>query len=451
MPIEILMPALSPTMEKGNLAKWLKKEGDTVKSGDVLAEIETDKATMEVESIDEGVLAKILVPEGSQDVPVNQLIAILAGEGEDVATAAAGKGAAAPAPAAAPAAAPATSPAPAAAPAPATAASAPASNGQGGRVFASPLARRIAKDKGIDLGSLSGSGPHGRIVARDLEGAQPGAKPAAAPAPAAAAAAPAPAAPAPKATAALTGPTADQVKAMFEAGTYEEVQLDGMRKTIARRLVESEQLTPHFYLTVDCDLDDLMALREQVNANASKDKDGKPSYRVSVNDFIIKALALALQKVPAANAVWAEDRILRMKHSDVGVAVAIDGGLYAPIVKKAEQKTLSTISNEMRDLAARARTKKLKPEEYSGGSTSVSNLGMMGMRNFTAIINAPQSSILAVGASEQRAVVKGGEVKVVTQMTVTMTCDHRVMDGALGAELLSAFKGFIEKPMAMLV
>ncbi|UDQ88282.1 2-oxo acid dehydrogenase subunit E2, partial [Xanthobacter autotrophicus] len=251
--------------------------------------------------------------------------------------------------------------------------------------------------------------------------------------------------------AALTGPTADQVKAMFEAGTYEEVQLDGMRKTIARRLVESEQLTPHFYLTVDCDLDDLMALREQVNANASKDKDGKPSYRVSVNDFIIKALALALQKVPAANAVWAEDRILRMKHSDVGVAVAIDGGLYAPIVKKAEQKTLSTISNEMRDLAARARTKKLKPEEYSGGSTSVSNLGMMGMRNFTAIINAPQSSILAVGASEQRAVVKGGEVKVVTQMTVTMTCDHRVMDGALGAELLSAFKGFIEKPMAMLV
>ncbi|MCL8385187.1 pyruvate dehydrogenase complex dihydrolipoamide acetyltransferase [Xanthobacter aminoxidans] len=449
MPIEILMPALSPTMEKGNLAKWLKKEGDTVKSGDVLAEIETDKATMEVESIDEGVLAKILVPEGSQDVPVNQLIAILAGEGEDVATAAAGKGAAAPAPA--PAATPAASPAPAAAPAPApaAAASAPASNGQGGRVFASPLARRIAKDKGIDLGSLSGSGPHGRIVARDLEAAQPGAKPAAAPAPAAAA--PAAAAPAPKATAALSGPTADQVKAMFEAGTYEEVQLDGMRKTIARRLVESEQLTPHFYLTVDCDLDDLMALREQVNANASKDKDGKPSYRVSVNDFIIKALALALQKVPAANAVWAEDRILRMKHSDVGVAVAIDGGLYAPIVKKAEQKTLSTISNEMRDLAARARTKKLKPEEYSGGSTSVSNLGMMGMRNFTAIINAPQSSILAVGASEQRAVVKGGEVKVVTQMTVTMTCDHRVMDGALGAELLSAFKGFIEKPMAMLV
>ncbi|MFG1344541.1 pyruvate dehydrogenase complex dihydrolipoamide acetyltransferase [Xanthobacter autotrophicus DSM 431] len=450
MPIEILMPALSPTMEKGNLAKWLKKEGDTVKSGDVLAEIETDKATMEVEAIDEGVLAKILVPEGSQDVPVNQLIAVLAGEGEDVAAAAAGAGkggapalAAAPAPAAAPAAT--TAPA-AAAPA---AAPAPVANGQGGRVFASPLARRLAKDKGVDLGAVAGSGPHGRIVARDIEGAQPGLKAApaaAAPAPAAVPAA----APAPKAAVA-TAPGAEQVKALFEPGSYEEIQLDGMRKTIARRLVESEQVTPTFFLTVDCDLDDLMALREQVNANAARDKDGKPAYRVSVNDFIIKAMALALQKVPAANAVWAEDRVLRMKHSDVGVAVAIDGGLYAPIVKKAEQKTLSTISNEMRDLAARARTKKLKPEEYSGGSTSVSNLGMMGMRNFTAIINAPQSSILAVGASEQRAVVKGGEIRIATQMTVTMTCDHRVMDGALGAELLSAFKGFIEKPMSMLV
>ncbi|MFG1371339.1 pyruvate dehydrogenase complex dihydrolipoamide acetyltransferase [Xanthobacter oligotrophicus] len=446
MPIEILMPALSPTMEKGNLAKWLKKEGDTVKSGDVLAEIETDKATMEVESIDEGILAKILVPEGSQDVPVNQLIAVLAGEGEDVAVAAAGAGGAKPAAApAAAASAPAAAAPAAAAPAPAAA---PAGNGQGGRVFASPLARRIAKDKGIDLAALAGSGPHGRIVARDLEGAKPGAKPAAAPA---ATAAPAPAAaPAPKAAVA-SAPGAEQVKAMFEAGSYEEVQLDGMRKTIARRLVESEQVTPTFFLTVDCDLDDLMSLREQVNANAGKDKDGKPTYRVSVNDFIIKAMALALQKVPAANAVWAEDRVLRMKHSDVGVAVAIDGGLYAPIVKKAEQKTLSTISNEMRDLAGRARTKKLKPDEYSGGSTSVSNLGMMGIRNFTAIINAPQSSILAVGTSEQRAVVRNGEIKAVMQMTVTMTCDHRVMDGALGAELLSAFKGFIEKPMSMLV
>ncbi|MBB6309852.1 pyruvate dehydrogenase complex dihydrolipoamide acetyltransferase [Xanthobacter tagetidis] len=458
MPIDILMPALSPTMEKGNLSKWVKKEGDTVKSGDVLAEIETDKATMEVEAVDEGVLAKILVPEGTQDVPVNQVIAVIAAEGEDVKAAAgsAGKGAApaavAPAPAApAPAAAAAPAPAPAAAPTPAAAPAAPAPAGQGTRVFASPLARRLAKEKGIDIAAVAGSGPHGRIIARDLDGARAQPVPAA---PAAAPAAPAPQAAAPAAApkpALATAPGAEQVKALFEAGTFEEVPLDGMRKTIARRLVESEQVTPIFFLTVDCDLDDLMALREQVNAAAAKDKDGKPAYRVSVNDFVIKAMALALQKVPGANAVWAEDRILRMKHSDVGVAVAIDGGLYAPIVKKAELKSLSAISNEMRDLALRARNKKLKPEEYSGGSTSVSNLGMMGMRNFTAIINAPQSSILAVGASEQRAVVRGGEVKVVTQMTTTLTCDHRVMDGALGAELLSAFKGFIEKPMSMLV
>ncbi len=461
MPIEILMPALSPTMEKGNLAKWLKKEGDSVKSGDVLAEIETDKATMEVESIDEGIMAKILVPEGTQDVPVNQIIALLASEGEDVKAVAAGGGtkaapaaapaAEAPKPAPAPEAAPAAAiPAPAAAPAPAAPAPAPAAKAEGARVFASPLARRIAKDKGLDLAAVSGSGPHGRIVARDVENAQPGAKPAPAAAAAAPAAAPAAAAPAPKATVA-SAPGADQVKALFPEGSYEEIQLDGMRKTIAKRLVESEQVTPTFYLTVDCDIDELMKLRESVNASAAKDKDGKPVFRVSVNDFIIKALALALQKVPAANAVWAEDRILRLKHSDVGVAVAIDGGLFAPIVKKAETKTLSTISNEMRDLATRARTKKLKPDEYQGGSTSVSNLGMMGVRDFVAIINAPQSSILAVGASEQRPVVRGGEIKIATQFTATITCDHRVMDGALGAELLAAFKEFIEKPMSMLV
>ncbi|WP_341988482.1 pyruvate dehydrogenase complex dihydrolipoamide acetyltransferase [Azorhizobium sp. AG788] len=458
MPIEILMPALSPTMEKGNLAKWLKKEGDSVKSGDVLAEIETDKATMEVESIDEGIIAKILVPEGTQDVPVNQIIALLASEGEDVKAVAAGGGskpapaaAAAPAPAAEAApAAPAPQAAPAAAPAPVAAApvAAPASAANAGRVFASPLARRIAKDKGLDLAAVAGSGPHGRIVARDVEAAQPGAKPVAAAA--SPAAAPAAAAPAPKATVA-SAPGVDQVKALFAEGSYEEIQLDGMRKTIAKRLVESEQVTPTFYLTVDCDIDELMKLRETVNASAAKDKDGKPVFRVSVNDFIIKALALALQKVPSANAVWAEDRILRLKHSDVGVAVAIDGGLFAPIVKKAETKTLSTISNEMRDLASRARTKKLKPDEYQGGSTSVSNLGMMGVRDFVAIINAPQSSILAVGASEQRPVVRGGEIKIATQFTATITCDHRVMDGALGAELLAAFKEFIEKPMSMLV
>ncbi|MEW6123478.1 MAG: pyruvate dehydrogenase complex dihydrolipoamide acetyltransferase [Pseudomonadota bacterium] len=458
MPIEILMPALSPTMEKGNLAKWLKKEGDSVKSGDVIAEIETDKATMEVEAVDEGVLAKIVVPEGTSDVPVNQLIAVLAAEGEDVKAAAAGAGgkpaaapaAAAPAPAPAAPAPAAAAPAPVAAPAPAPVPAAPAANGQGGRVFASPLARRIAKEKGVDLAALSGSGPHGRIVARDVDGAQPGAKPAAAAAAAPAAAAAAAPASAPKAAVA-TVPGADQVKALYEPGSYEEVQLDGMRKTIARRLVESEQVTPTFYLSVDCDLDELMKLRETVNAAAPKDKDGKPGFRVSVNDFIIKAMALALQKVPAANAVWAEDRILRMKHSDIGVAVAIDGGLYAPIVKKAEQKTISAISAEMRDLAARARTKKLKPDEYSGGSTSISNLGMMGIRDFVAIINAPQSSIIAIGASEQRAVVRGGEIKVVTQMTATITCDHRVMDGALGAELLTAFKSYVENPFSMLV
>ncbi|MFG1463576.1 pyruvate dehydrogenase complex dihydrolipoamide acetyltransferase [Xanthobacter sp. DSM 24535] len=456
MPIEILMPALSPTMEKGNLAKWLKKEGDSVKSGDVIAEIETDKATMEVEAVDEGVLAKILVAEGTQDVPVNQLIAVLAGEGEDAKAVASGAGnakAPAAASAVAPAPAPAAAPAPVAAPAPAAATSAPAAapavNGHGERVFASPLARRLAKEKGIDLAALPGSGPHGRVVARDVETAQPGTKAAAPAAAAASATASAPAA-AP-AKAAVSGPTADQVKAMFEAGSFEEVQLDGMRKTIAKRLVESEQLTPTFYLSVDCDLDDLMKLRETVNSMASKDKDGKPVYRVSVNDFIIKAMAMALQKVPAANAVWAEDRILRMKNSDVGVAVAIDGGLYAPVIKKAETKTLSVISNEMRDLATRARNKKLKPEEYSGGSTSISNLGMMGVRDFVAIINAPQSSIVAIGASEQRPVVRGGEIKIVTQMTATITCDHRVMDGALGAELLGAFKEFIEKPMTMLV
>ncbi|MFH3478838.1 pyruvate dehydrogenase complex dihydrolipoamide acetyltransferase [Xanthobacter variabilis] len=440
MPVDILMPALSPTMEKGNLAKWVKKEGDTVKSGDVIAEIETDKATMEVEAVDEGVLAKILVPEGTQDVSVNQLIAVLAAEGEDVKAVAASAGqggapAAAPAPSAP---APVAAAAPVAAPVPAAA---PAPQAAGARVFASPLARRIAKDKGLDLNAVAGTGPHGRIIARDVEAAQPGAK--AAPAPAAAAAAPK--------AALASAPGVDQIKAMYEPDSYEEVQLDGMRKTIARRLVESEQVTPTFFLTVDCDLDDLMALREQVNANAPKDKDGKAAYRVSVNDFIIKALALALQKVPACNAVWAEDRILRMKHSDVGVAVAIDGGLYAPVVKKAEQKTISVISNEMRDLATRARNKKLKPDEYSGGSSSVSNLGMMGIRNFTAIINAPQSSIFAIGASEGRVVARGGEMKIVTQMTVTMTCDHRVMDGALGAELLASFKGFIEKPMSMLV
>lgn len=479
MPINILMPALSPTMEKGNLAKWLKKEGDTIKSGDVIAEIETDKATMEVEAVDEGVLAKILVPEGTADVPVNQLIALIAGEGEDPKSvqAPAGGGAPAPAPQAQTAAAPAPA-APAAAPqpqantvsgdpsahmsyarvdqapsGPAQAQGAPKPNGagqaQGGnRLFASPLAKRIAKEAGIDVSSIQGSGPHGRVVEKDVRAAMAGG----AVKPAAAAAAPA-AAQAAKPAAPQLAPSmgADQVKAMFEAGTYEEVPLDGMRKTIAKRLVESKQTVPHFYLSLDCELDALMALREQINAAAGKDKDGKPAYKLSVNDFIIKALAIALQRVPNANAVWAEDRILKMKHSDVGVAVAIEGGLFTPVVRKAEQKTLTAISAEVKDMAGRARNRRLKPEEYQGGSTAVSNLGMFGIKNFQAVINPPQGTILAVGAGEQRVVVKNGAPAVIQAMTVTLSCDHRVVDGALGAELLAAFKQLIENPMGMLV
>ncbi|MFC4173751.1 pyruvate dehydrogenase complex dihydrolipoamide acetyltransferase [Microvirga sp. GCM10011540] len=480
MPINILMPALSPTMEKGNLAKWLKKEGDTVKSGDVIAEIETDKATMEVEAVDEGILAKILVPEGTADVPVNQLIALIAGEGEDpksVQAPADGGSASAPAPQAqqpAPAA-PAAAPQPQAntipgdqsahmsyarvdqapsGPAQAQGGAKPNGAGQaqaGNRVFASPLAKRIAKEAGIDLASIQGSGPHGRVVEKDVRAAMAGggAKPAAAAA--------APGAPAPAAKAAAQPPvmapsaSADQVKAMFEAGTYEEVPLDGMRKTIAKRLVESKQTVPHFYLSLDCELDALMALREQINAAAGKDKDGKPAYKLSVNDFVIKALAIALQRVPAANAVWAEDRILKMKHSDVGVAVAIEGGLFTPVVRKAEQKTLTAISAEVKDMAGRARNRRLKPEEYQGGSTAVSNLGMFGIKNFQAVINPPQGTILAVGAGEQRVVVKNGSPAVIQAMTVTLSCDHRVVDGALGAELLAAFKQLIENPMGMLV
>jgi pyruvate dehydrogenase E2 component (dihydrolipoamide acetyltransferase) len=456
MPINILMPALSPTMEKGNLAKWLKKEGDPVKSGDVIAEIETDKATMEVEAVDEGVLAKIVVPEGTADVPVNQLIALIAEEGEDP------KSISVPSAQAAPSAAKAASPTPAPSPAPepsrAEPAAPPAAQAQpaakpngvaaGGdreRVFASPLARRIAKEAGLDVAAIQGSGPRGRVVEKDVRSAMAGG----APKPAAAAAAPA-AKPAPAPSLAASA-SADQVKAMFEAGTYEEIPLDGMRKTIAKRLVESKQTVPHFYLALDCELDALMAMREQINAAASKGSDGKPTYKLSVNDFVIKALAIALQRVPAANAVWADDRILRFRHSDVGVAVAIEGGLFTPVIRKAEQKTLTVISAEMKDLAARARNRRLKPEEYQGGTTAVSNLGMYGIKDFQAVINPPHGTILAVGAGEQRVVVKGGQPAVVQAMTVTLSCDHRVVDGALGAELLAAFKQLVENPMAMLV
>ena len=447
MPINITMPALSPTMEEGNLAKWLVKEGDKVKSGDVIAEIETDKATMEVEAVDEGIVAKIVVPAGTEAVKVNALIAILAEEGEDVAAAAAGGGSAAPKAEAAPApkaeAAPAPAAAPAAAPAPAAASAAPAaSNGE--RVFASPLARRLAKEAGLDLKAVSGSGPKGRVVKSDVEKAVStgGAKAAPAAAAAASSAAPAPVL--------AKGASEEAVLKNFAEGSYELVPHDGMRKTIAKRLQESKQTIPHFYVSVDCELDALMALRAQLNA-AAPEKDGKPAYKLSVNDMVIKALALALRDVPDANVSWTDTNMVKHKHADVGVAVSIPGGLITPIIRKAEEKSLSTISNEMKDLGKRAKDRKLKPEEYQGGTTAVSNMGMMGVKSFSAVVNPPHATILAVGAGEERVVVKKGEMKVANVMTVTLSTDHRCVDGALGAELLGAFKRYIENPMGMLV
>ena len=444
MPIKILMPALSPTMEKGNLARWLKKEGDKIKPGDVIAEIETDKATMEVEAVDEGTLAKIVVAPGTADVPVNQLIGIIAADGEDVAAAAAsGAGGAAPAPA--PAAAPAAAPAPAAAaPAPvaAPAASAPvaaAAPASGERVFASPLAKRLAKEAGIDVSRISGTGPHGRVVERDVKAAMAGGALKAAPAAASASSAP---------MASSMGD--EQIKKLFQPGSYEEIPHDSMRKTIARRLVEAKQTIPHFYLTVDCELDKLMALREDINKGAP-DVDGKPAYKVSVNDFVIKALAMALKKVPDANVTWTEGAMLKHKSVDLGVAVSIPGGLITPVVRDADKKSLSAISNEMKDLAGRARNRKLKPDEYQGGTSAVSNLGMFGIKHFSAVINPPHATILAVGAGEQRVIVKNGQPTVATLMSVTLSTDHRAVDGALGAELISAFRHYIENPMAMLV
>ncbi|RFB95407.1 pyruvate dehydrogenase complex dihydrolipoamide acetyltransferase [Rhizobium leguminosarum bv. trifolii] len=450
MPINITMPALSPTMEEGNLAKWLVKEGDTVKSGDVIAEIETDKATMEVEAVDEGTVAKLVVAAGTEGVKVNALIAVLAADGEDVAAAASGAGSTAPAKAeAAPAAKAEAAPgpsAPAAAPAPAAAHASVSSNGN--RTFSSPLARRLAKEAGIDLSAVAGSGPHGRVVKSDVEAAVAGGGAKAAPAPAAAApqaaAAAAPAAAAPK------GASEEAVLKLFEPGSYELVPHDGMRKTIARRLVESKQTIPHFYVSVDCELDALMALRAQLN-DAAPRKDNAPAYKLSVNDMVIKAMALALRDVPDANVSWTDSNMVKHKHADVGVAVSIPGGLITPIIRKAEQKTLSAISNEMRDLGKRAKDRKLKPEEYQGGTSSVSNMGMMGVKNFAAVVNPPHATILAVGAGEQRVVVKNGEMAIATVMSVTLSTDHRCVDGALGAELLQAFKGYIENPMGMLV
>jgi pyruvate dehydrogenase E2 component (dihydrolipoamide acetyltransferase) len=446
------MPALSPTMEKGNLSKWLKREGDTVKSGDLIAEIETDKATMEVEAIDDGTLAKIVIPEGTADVPVNQVIAVLAGEGEDVKAAAAGA-ASASAPKAPATQAPkadtlkAEAPKPQASPPPVAAAkptpAPPAPQAPGNRVFASPLARRLATEAGIDLARIQGSGPHGRIIARDVDAAKSGKG-----LRATAAAFPpgAPAAP-------VMAPSMSdqQVRALFEDGSYEVVPHDGMRRTIAQRLTLSTQTIPHFYLTIDCDIGKLLAAREEINGAAPKDKDDKPAYKLSVNDFVIKALALALQRVPDANVSWTDAGMLKHKHSDVGVAVAMPGGLITPIVRKAETKSLSAISNEMRDFATRARARRLKPQEYQGGTTAVSNLGMYGIKDFTAVINPPHATILAVGAGEERAVARNGKIEAAHIMSVTLSCDHRAVDGALGAELIGAFKALIENPVMMVV
>jgi pyruvate dehydrogenase E2 component (dihydrolipoamide acetyltransferase) len=394
---------------------------------------------MEVESIDDGILAKIVIAAGTADVPVNQLIAIIAGEGEDVAKAAAGGGAK---PAAAP------TPASAPTPAPAATAAAPAAAMNGTRIFASPLAKRIAGQNNVDLAKLSGSGPHGRIVEADVKAAMAGGTAKAAPAPASAAPA---AATAPQGGAMPAGMPDAMVKKMFAEGSYEEIPHDSMRKVIARRLMESKLTVPHFYLTVDTQLDALLALREQINKSAPA-KDGKPAFKLSVNDMVIKAMAMALRAVPDANVTWTDGAMLKHKHADVGVAVSIPGGLITPIIKDACHKTLSAISNEMKDMAARAKARKLKPEEYQGGTTAISNLGMFGVKDFCAVINPPHATILAVGAGEKRPVVKAdGSLGVATVMSVTLSTDHRAVDGALGAELLQAFKGYIENPMGMLV
>ncbi|WP_103333044.1 pyruvate dehydrogenase complex dihydrolipoamide acetyltransferase [Pseudotabrizicola formosa] len=437
MATEILMPALSPTMEEGTLAKWLVKEGDVVKSGQILAEIETDKATMEFEATDEGTIGKLLVAEGTAGVKVNAAIAVLLEEGEDASATVAAPAAAKPAEAA-----------PAAAPAAAAPAAAPATSAaSGARVFASPLARRIAKEKGLDLSAVQGSGPHGRIVRADVEGAQAAPKAAApAPAAAAAAAAAAPAAQAPAKAAMPTGPSTDTVLKMYADREFTEVALDGMRRTIAARLTEAKQTIPHFYLRREVQLDALMEFRATLNKSLES-----RGVKLSVNDFIIKACAQALQAVPDCNAVWAGDRILKLKPSDVAVAVAIEGGLFTPVLRDADKKSLSALSAEMKDLAGRAKTKKLAPHEYQGGSFAISNLGMMGIDNFDAVINPPHGSILAVGAGVKKPVVKAdGTIGVATVMSMTLSVDHRVIDGALGAAFLKAVIEALENPMTML-
>ncbi len=448
MSINILMPALSPTMEEGKLAKWLVNEGDDVKSGDILAEIETDKATMEFEAVDEGRIGKILVPEGTEGVKVNQPIAILLGEGEsagegnkdiesamssikDLVSAEAKPTAPAP-----------KKPEPLQSP-PAKAESKPVPGPiekPAGRVFASPLARKIAEQKGVDLTALHGSGPRGRIVKADVESAKAGTK---------APTAKATPATQPSALAAAISGIAPLPDAMlyFKPDDYEEIPHDSMRKAIAKRLTSAKALIPHFYLTIDCRIDELMGTRARLNAAAPKEN----GYKLSVNDFVVKAAAFALLRVPEVNASWTDNAILRHKHADIGVAVALDFGLITPIVFHAEEKGLAHISNEVKVLAERARTKKLKPQEFEGGTFAISNLGMFGIREFTAVINPPHAAILAVGAGEQRAIVRDGKVEIATVMTVTMSCDHRVIDGATGARYLQAFKTFVEDPAAMLL
>jgi pyruvate dehydrogenase E2 component (dihydrolipoamide acetyltransferase) len=430
MPINILMPALSPTMTEGNLARWLKKEGDAVKPGDVIAEIETDKATMEVEAVEEGKIGKILVPDGAQGVKVNDVIAVLLEEGEDAGAIKAG--AAAPAPKAAAAPAPKAEAAPAKAEAPKQPAAPAPAAASGSRIFASPLAKRLAQQHGLDLSRVVGSGPHGRVVKSDIDKAAASGTAKAAPAGAKAPAAPS-----------VPG---------FEAFGEPEFELHPhsmMRKTIARRLQESKQFVPHFYLTIDCEIDRLLKVREEVNAGAPKE--GKGAFKLSVNDFIIKACAVALKQVPAANASWSDEGVKLYKSADISVAVAIPNGLITPIIRHAEDKRLSDISAEMKDLAGRAKGGKLKPEDYTGGSFSLSNLGMFGIKDFAAIVNPPQGCIMAVGAGEQRAVVKNGALAVATVMSCTLSVDHRVVDGAIGAEYLAAFRKLIENPLAMLV
>ncbi|MDT2070582.1 MAG: pyruvate dehydrogenase complex dihydrolipoamide acetyltransferase [Planktomarina sp.] len=435
MALEIFMPALSPTMEEGTLAKWLVAEGDRVQSGDLLAEIETDKATMEFEAVDEGVIGKLLVAEGTANVKVNSAIAILLEEGDAAdATASPAQSTAAAAPLAMEAST-AKAPAPTAAP---SAAPAAAKSNDGTRIFASPLARRIAADQGLDLAKITGSGPKGRIIKADVSGA-----PATASVYAAATMAPAP-------VASATAPSpvsAASVEALYQGRSYKTLSLDGMRRVIADRLSEAKQTIPHFYLRRDIQLDTLLKLRSEVNAGLEA-----RGVRLSVNDFIIKACAMALQSVPAANAVWAGDHVLQMEASDISVAVAIEGGLFTPVLLDADSKSLSKLAVEMKDLAARARSRKLAPHEYQGGSFSISNLGMMGIDNFDAVINPPQGAILAVGAGKKRPIVGAdGTLSVATVMSVTMSVDHRVIDGALGAELLNAIVNNLEHPLSMLV